>query len=78
MVKEVRVIEGRRCRKEFARTTNGFQKFSYLKKELRYLQFTHAKITPTNNSKALPSSPEIEDFNMVIFFELSELQIEII
>ena len=75
---EVRVIEGRLCGGKLARTTNGFQKFSYLNKELRYFQFTHAKVTPTNNSKALPSSPEIEDFNMVIFFELSELQIEII
>ena len=65
---EVRVIEGRLCGGKLARTTNDFQKFSYLNKELRYFQFTHAKVTPTNNSKALPSSPEIEDFKYGYFF----------
>lgn len=65
---EVRVIEGRLCAGEFAKTTNGSRKFSYLNKELRYLQFTYAKVAPTNNSKAIPSSPEIEDFKYGYFF----------
>ena len=65
---EVRVIEGRLCGGKLARTTNGSRKFSYLNKELRYLQFTYAKVAPTNNSKAIPSSPEIEDFKYGYFF----------